>query len=84
MSFANFLTKGNTVKIYIMGMNSDIDAFWHVYSENEKPECPDYMFLIERDICSAKDFINLWDEMQSEYDIDNNFMEFFSKHITFN
>ena len=70
------------MKIYIMGINSDTDAFWHVYSE--KPECPDYMFLIERDICSAKDFINLWDEMQSEYDIDNNFMEFFSKHITFN
>jgi hypothetical protein len=82
------------MKIYVIGVNTDIDSFWNLYSKKEYKECleegplPKYMFVLKYRIPRNKnEFTIILEEMNvifGEYGgwdcVDNNYFTFISKH----
>ena len=73
------------MKIYVVGMNTDIDSFWNVYNKESKKEygeIPDYMFCISFKVKTLDDYLNIKVTMENIFqdcgadNVDNNYDKF--------
>lgn len=70
------MTLNFPIRFYLVGMNTDIDCFWYIYTQKQE-DVPDYMYSEEITLHSLKELVDFIYEQ--DFCVENNFYDYFEE-----